>query len=315
VVNSNALKIHNFKSGLKLWQIVSASLLILCGVFFIHAQAVENNTIIIEEVSDAEIFAFGKNVVIRKEAKGVLVFGGDIVVEGKIEGDAATIGGSITQKENGFIGGDVIVFGGKYQHEKSEPLRNPGKETIMYAGYEEELRQMTQDPSSIFSPHFTWGYLLQRLISTIFWFIVSLLMVTVAPGAISRAVTRFQLSTLKVIAFGFTFFVLITIGVITSFSFLPTNFSGIVGIMVTILLFLAYIYGRVALQVSVGKWLQKQLLAEKHHSESLAILFGSLAFTILLSLPYIWTFTVIFLFAASLGLVLTARSSSNWKSA
>lgn len=315
VVNSNALKIHNFKSGLTLWQIVFASLLTLSAVFFIHAQTIENNTIIIEDISDAEIFAFGKNVVIRKEAKGVLVFGGDIIVEGRIEGDAATIGGSIIQKENGFIGGDVIVFGGKYQHEKSQPLRNAGRETIMYAGYEEELRQMMQNPSNIFSPHFTWSYLLQRLISTMFWFIVSLIIVTIAPGAISRAVTRFQLSTLKIIAFGFTCFVLTTIGVIISFSFLPTNFSGIVGIMATILLFLAYIYGRVTLQVSAGKWLQKQFLPEKHHSESIAILIGSLVFTILLSLPYIWTFTVIFLFAASLGLVLTVRSADTWKSA
>ncbi len=318
MVNSNALKIYNPTACLTLWQIIFALLLTFFGVIFIHAQSnqpTENNIIIIEEVSDAEVFAFGKTVVIKKSAKGVLVFGGDIIVEGKIEGDVATIGGSIIQKENAFIGGDVMIFGGKYQHERSEPLRNAGKETIMYAGYEEELRSMTQNPSQLFSPTFTWSFLGWRLLSVLFWFIVSLIIVTIAPGAISRAVSRFQLSTLKIIAFGFTCFVLTTLGVITGFSFLPTNLSGIVVVMTTILLFLAYIYGRVTLQVSIGKWLQKHLLPEKYHSESLSIFIGSLVMTMLLSLPYLWIFAVILLFAASLGLVLTARSSNGWKSA
>ncbi len=317
MVYSDALKINYPNSGLIIWQIIFASLLFLICFFSIHAQQIqttENNTIIIEEVNDGEIFAFGKTVIIKKSAKGVLVFGGDIVIEGRIEEDVATIGGSIIQKENAFIGGDVIVFGGKYQHEKSEPLRNPDKQTIMYAGYEEELRSLTQNPSQLFSPQFTWSFFGWRLLSALFWFIISLFFTTIAPGAISRAVARFQLSTLKVVALGFTFFVLMTIGVIMSFSFLPTNFSGIIGVMATILMFLAYVYGRVALQVSAGKWLQKQFLAEKYHSESLSLLIGSLAMTILLSIPYLWTFAVFFLFATSLGLVLTARSTKNWQS-
>ena len=102
------------------------------------------------------------------------------------------IGGSIYQKENAFIGGDVIVFGGKYQHERAEPLRSPDKETIMYAGYEEELRSLTQHPAQIFSPALTWSYFAQRLLSTLFWFIISLFLTTIASGAISRAVARFQ---------------------------------------------------------------------------------------------------------------------------
>ena len=95
MVNSNALKIHDFKSGLNLWQIALAFLLSLFGVFYLHAQSaptVENNIITIDEISDGEIFSFGKTVIIKKEVKGVLVFGGDIIVEGEdIFGDGVNV--------------------------------------------------------------------------------------------------------------------------------------------------------------------------------------------------------------------------------
>lgn len=267
----------------------------------------------IDEVSDTEVFAFGKTVVIKKGAKGVLVFGGDIIVEGNIEEEAAVIGGSIYQKENAFIGGDVIVFGGKYQHERAEPLRTNGKETIMYAGYEEELRNLTQHPAQIFSPALTWSYLAQRLLSTLFWFIVSLFLTTIASGAISRAVARFQLSTLKIVGIGFLAFATVTLGVITGLSFLPGYLSGIIGLMASLMLILAYVYGRVTLQVSFGKWLQKRLLPENNHSESIALLLGTLTWTLLTSIPYVGTLAVLMLFAVSLGLVLTARSANHWR--
>lgn len=316
MVFSDAIRINYLDFGLKFWQIVLAFLFISLSSIVIYTQTASptpNDKIVIDEIQDGQVFSFGKTVVIKKEVKEVLVFGGDIIVEGKVEGDVATIGGSIIQKENAFIGGDVIVIGGKYQHDRTEPLRNEGKETIMYAVYEEELRNMTQDPTQLFSPQFTWSFIVWRLLSTLFWFIVALAIVTIAPGAISRATARFQLSTAKVVGLGLACFIFITIGVVLGFSFLPTNISGIIGVMATFIMFLAYVFGRVALQVSAGKWLQKHLLPEKIHSESLSIFIGSLILTILLSLPYIWTLTVFLLFSTSLGLVLTARSSTNWQ--
>lgn len=300
------------------WQLGLLFSVMLLGIFTLHAQNTistnnEKNEIIIDEIQDGEIFAFGKTVIIRKEVKGVLVFGGDIIIEGKVDGDVATIGGSIIQKNDAFIGGDVIIFGGKYQHERSEPLRNPGKETIMYAGYEEELRNLTLNPSQLFSPHLTWSYFAQRLLSTLFWFVISLFFTTIAPGAISRAVSQFQLSTLKVLAIGMTLLIVSTLAIIASLSYLPTNISGIFGVMSLLLIFLAYFYGRVSLQVCFGKYLQKHYLPERFHSESIALFIGAVIWSILLSIPYLWTLAVVLLFAASLGLVITTRSEKIWK--
>ena len=183
----------------------------------------------------------------------------------------------------------------------------------MYAGYEEELRNMTQNPSQIFAPEFSWAFLAQRLLSVLFWFIVSLALTTIAPGAVSRSVARFQLSTLKVAAIGCLGFVITTFGVIAGLKFLPSYLSAVISLMAIVLLILAYVFGRVTLQVSVGKWLQKRFLSENKHSESVALLIGALVWTAFLSLPYVWAFALLTLFAVSLGIVLTARSANNWQ--
>lgn len=273
----------------------------------------DEKTLIIEGNSDMQVFSFGKNVIVKHAAKEVFVFGGDVTIEGKIEGDVGTIGGSVIQKENAFIGGDVIVLGGTYQPELQKPHRNPEKETVIIGVFEEELRNFAQNPSEVFSPTLTWGFLAQRILSILFWFAISFAFTTISPGAVSRAIARFQLSTLKILAIGVSGFVVTTIGIILSVGFLPGYLSGIISLMTIFLLILAYVFGRVALQVSLGKLLQKHLLPESKHSETLAILLGVIAWTVILSIPYIWTFALLLLFSASIGLVFTARTKNNWQ--
>jgi hypothetical protein len=106
-----------------------------------------------------------------------------------------------------------------------------------------------------------------------------------------------------------------TLGVAAGLTFLPNFLSAVIGLMAFVLLLLAYVFGRVALQVSAGKWLQKRFLAENKHSESAALLSGAFIWTVFLSVPYVWTFALLLLFIASLGIVLTARSTNNWQKA
>lgn len=183
----------------------------------------------------------------------------------------------------------------------------------MYAGYEEELRDLSQNPSQILSPTFSLDFFAQRVLSVLFWFIVSLAFATIAPGAVSRAIVRIRLSTLKVIAIGFIIFLVATVGLIASFTILPNYLSAIFGMMAFVLLMLAYVFGRVVLHVSFGKLVQKHLLSESNQSETLAIFLGVVIWTLLLSIPYVWTFALLALFAAGIGLVLTARSPSDWR--
>ncbi|MDQ3633819.1 MAG: polymer-forming cytoskeletal protein [Acidobacteriota bacterium] len=265
----------------------------------------DENTLIINDAPEMKVFAFGKTVIVENRAKGVLSFGGNVIIKGKVDGDVATIGGSVTQEEKAFIGGDVIILGGKYQPEAKNPLRQDGKETIMYAGYEEELRN--------FAPDLSLNFLVQRILSLLFWFLVALGLTTITPNAVSRSVVRFRLSTLKIFGIGALAFTVTTLGVIVSFGFLPGFISAVVGLMAFVLIMLAYVFGRVALQVSVGNWFLKQISPDKKRSETISLFIGAFIWTLLLSIPYVWTAAVFILFTASLGLVLTARPKKNWE--
>lgn len=302
------------------WQFIGGAIAILLFQFVILAQKTPNittsddqQTLTIEGNSDDKVYIFSKNVIIKNSVKEVFVFGGNVTIEGKVDGDVGTIGGSVIQKENAFIGGDVIVLGGTYQPETQKPLRNAEKETVIIGIFEEELREFAQNPTAVFSPTLTWSFLVQRVLSVLFWFLISFTFTTISPGAVSRAVARFQLSSLKILAIGISGFLFTTIGIMLSVAFLPGYLSGIISLMTLFLLFLAYVFGRVALQVSFGKLLQKHLLSESKHSETLAILLGVIAWTIILSIPYVWTFALLLLFSVSIGLVFTARAKNSWQ--
>lgn len=275
----------------------------------------DEKTIVVDDAPDNDVIAIGKSVIVKKRAKSVVAFGGDVIVEGRVEEDVATFGGSITQKQDAYIGGIVFAFGGLYKPESREPLREPDKQTIAVGAFEEELRDLGQNPSQIFSPSFSLAFLAQRLLSVLFWFIVTLAVTTLAPGAVSRAIARFHLSTLKIMALGFVGFILTSAGVIIGLSFLPTYLSAILGMMVLVLLMLAYLFGRVALQVSIGKLFLKHTVSDRNQSETLSILAGVLFWTILLSIPYVWTLALMTLFAGGIGLVLTARVKRMWPNA
>lgn len=273
----------------------------------------DQTTVIVNDAPEQEVIVIGKSVVVNKRAKGVLAIGGDVVVEGRVEGDVATVGGNVIQKENAYIGGDIIVFGGAYKPESQSPLREPGKETVMFGMFEEELRNFGQNPSQILSPSFSIGFLAQRLVLALFWFLISVVMTTIAPGAVGRAVARIQLSTLKVCAIGAAAFMVILALMVGGALTLPDYLSATLGIMGMLVLLLGYVFGRVSLQVSVGKLIQKHFLSDNNRSETLAILLGVLCWTLLLSLPYVWLIALFAIFIFGTGLILTGRSQPKWQ--
>jgi len=272
----------------------------------------DGKTMTIVDAPDQEVFAFGKTVIVKNRVKGVSAVGGDIKIEGNVSGDVATLGGSVFQNKDAFIGGDVIVIGGSYKPEIQLPLREPEKETVVIGMFENELRSIAQDPSQIFAPTFTVTYFARLVLSVLFWFVISFAFTTLAPGAVSRAVARIQLSSLKIAGIGITSLVLTLVAVLLGVQFLPNYLSVTFSLMVLVLLMLAYIFGRIALQLSIGKLIQRSFFSAGNGSETLAILIGAVFWTLLLALPYIWTFAVVALFVCGIGLVLTARSGSVW---
>ena len=270
----------------------------------------DDSTVIVQNAPEQEVYVFGKAVIVKRQAKGVLAIGGDVIVEGRVEGDVATIGGNVIQEENAYIGGDVIVFGGSYKPKSQLPLREEGKETVMFGVLEDEIKGYAQQPSTLFSPTLSISYFVQRIVVALLWFVFSLVVMTIAPGAVSRSVSKIQLSFVKACAIGAGGFLLGLILMIFAAVWLPTLLSATVGAMVILLFLFGYLFGRVSLQVAVGKIIQKRFFPSNNRSETLAVVSGVLFWTILLSLPYVWMLALFTIFAVGIGLVLTARSDS-----
>ncbi|HVF56358.1 MAG TPA: polymer-forming cytoskeletal protein [Pyrinomonadaceae bacterium] len=264
----------------------------------------------------SDVFGLGRSVRVRGSVRhGVIAFGGDVIVEGRVEGDVASIGGSVIQREGSYIGGDVMVLGGAYHHGKEAPGRNPLSKTIMFAGYEHELRQLARNPASLLTPELSLAYLGQRLLAVLFWFIISLALTAVTPGAVSRAASRLQLTSLRVALIGLLGAVVLGPGVAVALRMLPPAVGSLVLILALLLLVVAYLFGRVVINATTGRWLQRVLLAEERRSESVALLLGAGFWAVVLALPYVWPVVVAGLIIVSLGLSLTSRYRINWKRA
>jgi hypothetical protein len=306
------------------WQLTLACCALLIAAVAAHAQAggaagqsiEEPGALVVEGMSDSDVFGIGRSLIVKGTIKhGAMAFGGDVIVEGTVEGDVAAIGGSVIQREGSRIGGDVIVIGGAYHHGKSAPGRNPGSTTVMYAGYEQELRSLARNPATLFAPQWSLYYLGWRLLAVLFWFIISLALTAFMPATVGRAVARLQLTSIRVAVIGFVGSIVLTFGVLAVLRFLPTSIGALVGLTALLLLVVATLFGRVVINAATGRWLQRRLLSEGKRSESGALFIGAAFWALVLSLPYVWPLVTAGLLVASLGLALTARYRVGWKRA
>ena len=290
----------NFTKG------VLALLLLLLAAVIVNGQdAARGEEMVIDGRHAGDVFGVGRSVRVRGDVRGVIAFGGDVIVEGRVEGDAAAVGGSVIQLGGSHIGGDVIVFGGQYRKEGGE--RGPSGETLMYAGYEEELRDLARNPASILTPEFSLAFVGWRLMAVLFWFVVSIALTAVSPGAVGRAAARLQLTLPRVALIGLVGALVLGPGVTSALHFLPPALAALVGVTALLLILLSYLFGRVVVHAATGRWLQRVLLPEDRRSESVALLLGAAFWAVVLALPYVGPFVVLGLVVLSLGLSLTAR--------
>ena len=295
-------------SGLLLFLIVAAA-----GQPVAAPHPIDPQARVIDGVVSSTVFGMGQSIRITGTVKeGAMAFGGDVIVEGAVEGDVAAIGGSVIQQPGARIGGDVIVLGGIYHHDKEARDRDPKTVTIMYAGYEDQLRQVMRDPFSVLHPQLSAVFFGTRLLAILIWFVVSLAVTSVMPNTISRAVTRLQLTSIRVAVIGLVGAVAITLGVLGSLWLLPSIVSAAIAILALLLAVVATVFGRVVIIVSTGRWLQRKL-SPHLKSESVMLLLGVTFWIVWSSIPYIWPFVQAGLLVASLGLALTARYRVGWK--
>ncbi len=273
-----------------------------------------DNSYVVEGVSETIAYALGHSVTINGTAKnGAFALGGDVIVRGTVDGDVAAIGGSVIQLEGARINGDVMVVGGSYRYADKEPLRGPGTQTIIYTGYEQELRSLMRNPTDLLAPRWSAAYIGLRLLAILFWFIVSLALTAAVPGTISRGIARLQLTLGRVAIIGVVGSLIIGPGVILSLRYLPYAISLLIGLMALLLIVVALLFGRVIIYAATGRWLQRKLMKNGSNSEAVALVLGTAFWITLSSLPYIWPLVVAVVLVTSLGLALTARYRVGWR--
>jgi hypothetical protein len=301
---------------IRLFALVVWLLVLMSAVYAQTATAptAEEKVVLVNGVTDSTVFGIGSSVRVTGTVKqGAMSLGGDVIVEGVVEGDVATIGGDVIQRAGSRIGGDVIVLGGSY-HADASAQRNPAAKTVMYAGYQQELREMMRDPTGLLSPRWSPTYLGTRLLVVLFWFIVSLALTAVMPGTISRGVARLQLTSIRVAAIGLIGVAVLFSIVPLSLWILPEPLRVLVGLLALLLLVVASVFGRVILYAATGRWLQRKYVAVGKNSEAVALLLGTGFWVLLTSLPYVWPFVAVGILIISFGLALTARYRVGWKS-
>ena len=233
-------------------------LLVLVLVSVASAQNAKE-TIVISGTNEGPVVGLGKSVKITGSAQEAVSLGGDVIVEGVVEGDVAAVGGSVIQKAGARIGGDVMVIGGSYRSEDPHPNRNPASMTMMYAGYEQELSNMMNNPTGVFTPRWTSTYLGTRLLVVLFWFLVSLGFTAAMPGTISRGVARLHLTSLRVAVIGLIGLVVLFGAVPLCLWIMPQPVQVMVGLLALLLLLVAGVFGRVILYAATGRWLQRKI--------------------------------------------------------
>src|SRR6185312_2696866 len=245
-------------------------------------------TQVVEGVIDGNAYGIGKSVKITGTVKeGAIAFGGDVIVQGTVMGDVAAIGGSVIQLEGARIGGDIIVVGGTYKPAAMLPDRNPAAMTIIYAGYENELRDLMSNPAGLIAPAWTTTFLGLRLLSILVWFVIALGLTTIMPGTVSRGVARLQLTSLRVGIIGFLGAIVVGLGVEASLFLLPTPFSTLIGLLTILLIVISGVFGRVVIYAATGRWIQRRFPRLGQKSESMALLIGTLVWSVLSSLPFV----------------------------
>ena len=275
----------------------------------------EGQARVIDGVTNGTVFGIRESIRITGTVKdGAIAFGGDVIVEGTVDGDVAAIGGSVIQREGSCISGDVMVVGGIYRHAKEANRCDP-KSVTMYAGYETELRRVMREPFSLLQPRFTAAFFGLRLLAILFWFVISVAVTAAMPNTVSRAITRLQLASLRVALISLVGTVVITTGVFLCLWWLPTAVSVLIFILALLLVIVATLFGRVVVFAATGHWLHRRFFSSRTPPESVKLLLGVTLWIILSSLPYVWPVVDAGLVVVGLGLALTARYRLGWKKA
>ena len=271
----------------------------------------EGPTLVVDQNDDIreDILVMGRSVeIVGHVGGGVLALGGDVLVNGTVDGDVAAIGGSVHQGPDSHVNGSVLVVGGEYRRPNGE-CRNLHQDTVLFANSQESLREFFSNPTrELLIPHMDRAFVGWRVVAALSSFVLAIMLVAIAPGAVSRASERLEADPLKIAAIGLVGTLVGVMLVSLTLVTLPAPFSTLVSGLVLVALVGVQLFGRVVAYFMVGRWMQRRMFSEGSRSQTVALLLGVLLFAFVGSLPVVGALLVFATFIVSIGIMLTGRS-------
>ena len=262
-------------------------------VIKIDSLALDTNFYIYDgnEIRDKPIIRGGRDIIIDEGDRlhsDIILFSGDVIVNGTVEGDVVTIGGDIYVNSTGYIRGDASAIGGRVKKEDGAKIRGASVSIAL---------------PFLILPRGSWmqifaGILLLIMIISLFF---SALSISLFPGPIKRITTQLREHPIKSFFFGYFFY----IGAFLVWLLLLVSVIGIPLAVLAqpIVMVILTIFAYSAINVLFGEKFFKSQTPIK--SFFLGCLITTLIPFTLLVLGYISNMLVIFIFnAILLGLLL-----------
>ncbi|MBI3949740.1 MAG: hypothetical protein HY314_04725 [Acidobacteria bacterium] len=271
------------------------------------SQSSEESVVIRQGETVSDIIIRGRRLDVLGRVEGsILVLGSDAIIEGQVQGDATAIGGSIIQRNRGFIGGDVIVVGGDYRRTANALPLNPESQTVVIREYGEYFRDAFQHPwRRMFIPQVTPLYIGQRVLGLTFYFLIALLLIALIPNQLTRAIQMLKRSYLSISLIGLIGVLLILVCMLLLVRSLPIEVAASITLFVSLILIGTYFFGSLAVHLLLGRWLQQLLRRGSERSNINALLYGLGASAIIFSIPVIGMLTALGLAILSFGIAVT----------
>ncbi len=196
------------------------------------------------------IVQFGRDVFIEahEHVEDVVVIGGDIVVEGEIDGDAVAVGGSIIVRDVGYIDGDAVSVGGRIEVDRDAEVDG---EIVEISGADMFTHFDLWDEFDLDEREVKWGF---RIVKFLGFLALAVLLALLLPKQLKAVADTVAFRPARAGVVG-------SLGLLAIVPLLILLCISIVGIILIpfefIFVFLAFIFGYISVGMLIGRRLFK----------------------------------------------------------
>ena len=255
---------------------------------------------------ERERVAFGDVVRVDRgeELDDVVAFGSDIVIEGRVTGNATAFGGNVRVLNTGMVAGDAVSFGGRV-------LVAPGGRVL---GDRVALEDPTGTTTSVAAAtpakgtvHSMLSVLYHRLVLLLSFAGAGILVIGLFPQRVERVAQGLELSPIWNGIVGVT---VSTVVVVFSalFALVTLGLGAPVSLLAMGLLGAAWLFGFVGLCQAIGDRLP---FANKPQGRWLTFLVGTILLSCIGTLPWVGWLVVISASMVGVGASITSRFGAN----